>query len=175
MTVWPTFVAAVIAAVAAIWAGRSSNLAAKALQEGEHEHRNRTRDEERCRSLHSRFLNEIRGSDLPPISTDKFSDPRNKVIGSLTDVAKNCYERAVRADHAAAELRLFCYGRVSEAADQAVEALRAYGNSILVVVIDMIEDQEPKALLRDQMFSAADAYTDAVATYEKSVRGNSGG
>jgi hypothetical protein len=95
------------------------------------------------------------------------------MLDALIEVSKNCIERSGRADHAAAQLRLFCYGEVSDRADRAVEALRTYGTSILMyvyVVTSGDKDEDAVQQRTEIMTNAADAYRAALAAFESTGR-----
>lgn len=164
-----TLIAALIGAAAAIVAAVNSSRTAEKLQSREHDHQDRTRGDERCRELQSEFLVAIRGADLPPLPVGEGENATAQILDGLTHVARNCFERAQRADHVAAQLRAFCDSEPAEAAGRAVQALNYYGGALGLQVLDMIDNSENDARYEATTRAAA-SYMQAVAVFEEAVR-----
>jgi hypothetical protein len=159
-------IAALIAAGASIVAAIQSSSTASTLQASEHDHQDRTRNDERCREFQSTFLTEIRGADLPPLAPGKGLTERLRLIDGMREVAQNCIERSFHADHTAAQLRIFCQPDVAAAAEKAVQALYHYGLSILAYLFVALEDEatdDNSAM----MLEAAAAYKAAVRSMKR--------
>jgi hypothetical protein len=169
MTDVVTLIAAIIAAVASIWAAVKASSTAETLQSQEHAYQTQTRDVELCRQLQATFLDEIRGADQPMIAAGTGPTDSLKLIGGMTNVAQSCFERSTRASNTAAQLRTFCDEATADAADRAVKDLNLYGFAILHWVHDALNSDDSDESGR-KMGAAATEYTNAVGAFEASVR-----
>ena len=167
-----TFGAAVLAALAALYAARKSWEAADKLQTKDHAFQDRVRRSEQCDSLHEQFLAELLGADIPIQPPDKTGDTGTDIARMLIATTKIVFERANAASYLEAQIQTFCPGPAADAAEAVRNALNTYGTSLWdALARDLLSDNE-------EDFSgaqlAADTYRDALKEYQAAVAAGRG-
>lgn len=173
-------VAAIVAAVAAIWSGKQSRNVQRELHRDQVEVDKEARLQPMRLDAYQRFLKLLQGVDRP-INVEtrgSMSDPRAAMawVDELnTALAKDAQARSGEARSCLAEIRLHASAPVYERAKTAAAALNDFALAWMGVIAEyMKDDGDPSEAMRKQVHPAQEALKVAADDFEAAVRAEQG-